>query len=100
MLSLIKIRAKYLSRHKCGVYCSCCFIPTLILIVIALGVGIGIRMGSYDYDRYYGEVLKTNLNLFEQDLKYREQAVPFYVDLSEEDKASPDLPCREGRRYF
>ena len=32
MFSLVKIRARYLTRHWCGVYCSYLFIPTLLLL--------------------------------------------------------------------
>ena len=36
MLSLVKIRARYLSRHKCVVYFSYFFIPTLIFISLVI----------------------------------------------------------------
>jgi hypothetical protein len=43
-------------------------------------------------------IVRTVYISTDPDLKYREQAVPFYVDLSEEDKTSPDLPYRGGEK--
>jgi len=43
-------------------------------------------------------IVRTVYISTDPDLKYREQAVPFYVDLSEEDKASPDLPYGGGEK--
>ena len=66
MISLIKIRAKYLSRHPCGVFCTYLFIPTMILLFL-------IEVRNYnnrkitDDEGFSGKIVETNVNLFKGD---------------------------------
>ncbi len=66
MISLIKIRARYLSRHPCGVFCTYLFIPTMILLFL-------IEVRNYnnrkitDDEGFSGKIVETNVNLFKGD---------------------------------
>ena len=66
MFSLVKIRARYLSRHLCAVYCTNLFIPTLIIIIILI---IGKERSRNYYDQKFpGKTVDTNVDLFKQNL--------------------------------
>ena len=81
MLSLIKIRAKYLSRHKCGVYCSYLFIPTLIFITIMFILMLRIDKSSRHYPhKFEGVALQTSIDFFNQDLKQIEDTFAFLTE--------------------
>ena len=81
MLPLIKIRANYLSRHKCGVYCSYLFIPTLILLTIMFFLMLKIDTRSrHHYDKFEGKALQTSIDFFNQDLEQIEKTFAFLTE--------------------
>ena len=69
MLTLVQIRAKYLSRNVCSVYCSYFFIPSLILMTIlgSLANG-GSRREKEDKYNFNGTEIESNIDLFNQPL--------------------------------
>ena len=64
MFTLVKIRARYLSRHCCGVYCSYLFIPTMILLSLLNFKDIN-KTKLDDGGKLDGIVIKKQFNLFE-----------------------------------
>ena len=65
MITLVKIRSKYLSRHPCGVYCSYLFIPTLILLSIFNNSSFR-KSKIVEESKYNGKSLLKNQEIFNQ----------------------------------
>ena len=73
MLSLVKIRARYLSRHKCVVYFSYFFIPTLIFILLVI-TAISNEKLYYiikDGEKIYGEEVEI-VKIFDENEDFSE----------------------------
>ena len=65
MLTLVKIRAKYLSKHICAVCFTYLLVPTIMLISI-IGANFYQNNEYKDKDKGEGGILFSNIKLFEQ----------------------------------
>lgn len=76
MLALIKIRLKYLSNHRCSVYWSYFFLPSITLIYLILILIIAkfdkrnfIRY-YYREEKFYGKDLNITKSLFSNNIEF------------------------------
>ena len=83
MFTLVKIRAKYLKRHPCRVYCSYFFIPTIIIIVIIIVLVFGsYHKPTIKEEEQNGKILMTDQILFDnnKDFSYFENEISFVTE--------------------
>ena len=83
MFSLIKIRAKYLKRHLCAVYCSNLFIPTLaiFILLILLYIGLDVLLKFKESNTQYpGRTLDKNIDLFKLNLSIFDNNIVFLTE--------------------
>ena len=65
MLTLVKIRARYLSRHPCVVCLTYFLVPIVLIIALLFAVSLGVRVRKKrDGDTRKGEIFQKNLDIF------------------------------------
>ena len=72
MLTLLKIRSKYLVRHYCTVFCSYFFIPTLVFLSLLNVDHQNEYFSIKSNSNLKGEIVKKNINLFNQNLEEKD----------------------------
>ena len=82
MLSLVKIRAQYLKRHMCGVYCSYLLIPSMIIFYLLIAI-VNQYYSKNEYENEEpneGKELESNIDLFQLDDTYQRNS--YYDDIT------------------
>ena len=70
MFTLVKIRARYLTRHFCAVYFSYFFIPTIVLLSLLNAQRTNHYYEEEDEESYLkGKIVEKNINLFNQNFE-------------------------------
>ena len=85
MITLIKIRRKYLSNHYCSVYWSYFFIPSLILIILIPFLLIDRKEKYSEKNKIEGKVYNKTIELFSQNINFDKYNVSL-VSNDEQDK--------------
>jgi len=84
MITLIKIRRKYLVNHYCSVYWSYFFIPSLMLIIVIPSLASGNRKYSEE-NKIEGKASNISIPLFSQNITFNKYNFSF-VSNDEKDK--------------
>ena len=85
MITLIKIRRKYLSIHYCSVYWSYFFIPTIILIDLVPALFLVKKKNYFEKNKIEGKASNITKTLFSQNITFNKYNFSF-VSNDEKDK--------------